>query len=409
MRTVFKDATIIDGHGGTPIEKAFLLVEGEHIVGMGNSQDLKIMPDDQVIDCSDKYIIPGLIDCHVHMDLHGFGDTFQENLVEDKLRTLRAAQEMTATLRAGFTTVRNVGSVNHIDFAVKAGIEAGYFPGPRILTAGRIISMTCSGTEYFDGMYRVADGVDACRQAAREQLKAGADFLKLMATGAVMNPGGVPGAPQLNVDEIRAIVEEGLKLGKHTAAHAHAAQGIQNAVAAGVRTIEHGTMANDAAIDAMAEAGAYLVPTLALHEIFETHAENIPAFMLEKSRQMQQEYVGIVKKAVKAGVKIAMGTDAGTNYNYHGNNAAEIVYLVEKGILSPLAAITTATQSAAKAIMLDDELGTLEIGKLADMVVLNADPIKNIHVLIDPGMISAVFKGGRMVRAIDSAVRILNK
>ena len=119
------------------------------------------------------------------------------------------------------------------DFAIKAGIEAGYFPGPRILTAGRIISMTCSGIEYFAGMYRVADGVDACRQAAREQLKEGADLLKLMATGAVMSPGGVPGAPQLNEDEIRAIVEEGLKLGKHTAAHAHAAQGIQNAVAAG--------------------------------------------------------------------------------------------------------------------------------------------------------------------------------
>jgi len=397
MGTVFNDATIIDGHGGRPIEKAFIRVEDDHIVAMGSSKDLKTVPDDRVIDCNGKYIIPGLIDCHIHMDLHGFGDTFQENLVEDKLRTLRAAQEMTATLKAGFTTVRNVGSVNHIDFAVKAGIEAGYFPGPRILTAGRIISMTCSGTEYFNGMYRVADGVDACRQAAREQLKAGANFLKLMATGAVMNPGGVPGAPQLNVDEIRAVVEEGLKLGRHTAAHAHAAQGILNAVAAGVRTIEHGTMADDAAIDAMAEAGAYLVPTLALHDQFEAHAENVPAFMLEKSGQMQQEYVGTVKKALKAGVKIAMGTDAGTNYNHHGNNAAEIVYLVEKGILSPLAAITAATKSAAQAIMLDDELGTLETGKLADMVVLNADPIENIDVLVDPGMISAVFKGGRRV------------
>lgn len=397
MRTVFKDATIIDGHGGSPLENAFLIVEDEYIIELGNSDHLTTLPGDHVVDCSGKYILPGLTDCHIHMDLHGFADTFQENLVEDKLRTLRAAQEMTATLKAGFTTVRNVGSVNYIDFAVKAGIEAGYFPGPRILTAGRIICMTSSGSEYFAGMYRIADGVDDCRKAAREQLKEGADLLKLMATGAVMNPGGVPGAPQLNEDEIRAIVEEGLKLGKHTAAHAHAAQGIQNAVAAGVRTIEHGTMADHAAIEAMAEAGAYLIPTMSLHERFEAHAENIPPFMLEKSRQMEHAYIDIVKKALKAGVKIAMGTDAGTNYNYHGGNAAEIVYLVEKKILTPLAAITAATKSAAEAIMLDEQLGTLETGKLADMLVLNADPIKNINVLADPGTISAVYKGGQKI------------
>jgi imidazolonepropionase-like amidohydrolase len=397
MRTIFNNAAIIDGHGGRPLENAFLTVEDEHIVELGKSENLTILPDDHVVDCSGKHIMPGLIDCHIHMDLHGFGDTYQENLVEDKLRTLRTAQEMTATLKAGFTTVRNVGSVNHIDFAIKAGIEAGYFPGPRILTSGRIICMTSSGSEYFAGMYRVADGIDECRKAAREQLKEGADLLKLMATGAVMNPGGVPGAPQLNEDEMRAVVEEGLKLGKHTAAHAHAAQGIRNAVAAGVRTIEHGTMADNAAIDAMAEAGAYLIPTMSLHELFESHAQNIPAFMLEKSRQMEHDYIDIVKKALKAGVKIAVGTDAGTNYNYHGNNAAEIVYLVKNDILSPSAAITAATKWAAEAIMLDDQLGTVETGKLADMVLVNADPLKNINVLVDPGMISAVYKGGRKI------------
>jgi len=397
MRTIFMNANLIDGHGGPPQKNAYLVVENELIRELGDTRLLKTRPDDDLIDCGDKTITPGLIDCHIHMDLHGFADTYQENLVEDKLRTLRTAQAMSATLRAGFTTVRNVGSVNHIDFAVKAGIEAGYTRGPRILTSGRIISMTCSGTEYFAGMYRIADGVDDCRKAAREQLKAGADLLKLMATGAVMNPGGVPGAPQLDVDEIRAIVEEGLKLGKHTAAHAHAAQGIQNAVAAGVRTIEHGTLADDDAIGAMAEAGTFLIPTLSLHDRFEDHADNIPDFMLKKSRQMQAAYIEIIKKAVKSGVKIAMGTDAGTNFNYHGNNAAEIVFLVEHEILSPAEALKAATKTAAEAIMLDHRVGTLEAGKMADLVILNANPLDHIEILCKPHMISAVYKNGQKI------------
>jgi imidazolonepropionase-like amidohydrolase len=136
-----------------------------------------------------KRYIPGLIDAHIHMDLHGMANTYEENLVEDKLRAIRAVKEMQATLHSGITTVRNVGSVNHIDFAVKEAIESGLFEGPRILTSGKIISMTAAGNDYFLGMYREADGCDEVRKAAREQLKAGADFLKLMATGAYMNPG----------------------------------------------------------------------------------------------------------------------------------------------------------------------------------------------------------------------------
>ncbi len=394
MLKVYKHGALISGLGGPALPDAVLAVEDEKIIFAGPADQWPGSNESEEIDLKGKWIIPGLIDCHIHMDLYGFGDTFQENLVEDKLRTLRTAKLMADTLKAGFTTVRNVGTVNFIDFAVKAGIEAGYFQGPRIVTAGKIISMTCSGTEYFNGMYRIADGVDDCRKAAREQLKEGADCLKVMATGAVMNPGGVPGAAQLNEDEIRAVVEEGDKLGRHTAAHAHGAGGIINAVNAGVHTIEHGTMADDRAIEAMAKAGTYLVPTMSLHELFMAHADTVPRFMIEKSRQMENEYVGIVKKAIQAGIPIAMGTDAGTNYNYHGNNAAEIVYLVKHDILSPLQAIKAATRTAAEAIQMQDRVGSLEAGKLADFVILDKNPLDDIRILRDPVNILQVVKGG---------------
>ena len=398
MHTLYKGATIFNVQTGQLIENAALLIKNDLIEALGGDGEVHCPSNAQVVDLSDKWIIPGLLDCHVHLDLHGMADTYQENLVEDKLRTLRVACEAEATLKAGFTTVRNIGTVNGIDFALKAGIEAGFCQGPRLVTAGRIISMTCSGTEYFDGMYRIADGPDECRKAAREQLKQGADFLKLMATGAVMSPGGVPGAAQLEVNEIRAIVEEGLKLGKHTAAHAHGAQGIKNAVTAGVRTIEHGTMADEEALVAMAEAGVFLVPTMSLHNLFEDHAEQVPEFMLNKSRVMENDYKGIILRAKELGVQIAMGTDAGTNYNYHGNNAAEIVYLVANEIMSASEALTCATLSAARAIQMDHLVGSLSPGKLADFLVLKDNPLTDIGVLVEKDKIEAVYKGGELVR-----------
>jgi imidazolonepropionase-like amidohydrolase len=387
-------ARLFDGSGAIPIKDGVLLINGEKIETVGPRGSFSLPSEAEIIDASGMTIIPGLIDAHIHLDLHGMADTYQENQVEDKLRTLRAAQEMEDTLRAGFTTVRNVGSCNGIDFAVKQGIETGYRKGPRILTAGRIVCMTCAGTEYFDGMYRVADGTDECRKAAREQLKEGADFLKLMATGAVMNPGGVPGAAQLNQNEIRAVVEEGLKLGKHTAAHAHAVKGIINAVKAGCRTIEHGTLADEAALEAIAQAEAYLVPTLSLHALFQEHAHEVPKFMVEKSQAMQGAYEDVVRQAMKIGVKLALGTDAGVNFFYHGINASEIVYYVKSGIMSAMQALVTATQGTAEAIMMDDLVGSLQPGKLADFVVLKEDPLADIQVLTERDNIAMVFKGG---------------
>lgn len=401
MITCLKGATLIDGTGSPPLQNAVLIFRGNKIAEVGTGNDMKIPEDAMIFDVADRYIIPGLIDCHIHLDLHGMADTFQENLVEEKLRTIRSTKEMADTLRAGYTTVRSLGSVNHIDFAVKKAAEEGLIDGPRILTSGKIICMTSAGSEYFEGMYRVADGVDETRKAAREQLKAGADVLKVMATGAIMNPGGVPGAAQLNVEEMEAVVEEGAKLGIWTAAHAHGAQGIKNAVQAGVRTIEHGTMADDEAIALMTDKNVFLIPTLLVDDLLVRAGERsgIPAFMLEKAVAVGKKRNRVFRKAMAAGVPIAMGTDAGTPFNYHGKNSLELKLYVDKELMTPYEALQTATRTAAEAIGLADSLGTLEKGKIADCVVLGKNPLEDIACLLDIENIHMVFKDGLLMNS----------
>jgi len=200
-------------------------------------------------------------------------------------------------------------------------------------------------------------------------------------------------AAELEKEEMQAIVREGLKLGKHTAAHAHGAEGIKNAVAAGVRTIEHGTLADDQALEMIREAGAFLVPTMSPRRLFLKHADQVPPFIVEKSKQMIEETANLVSRAKAAGVSIAMGTDAGTNFNYHGDNAQELVSLVEEDMLTPLEALSAATATAAKAVMLDHEVGVLAPGKAADMLILDENPLENIRVLCDPSKKRVVFGG----------------
>jgi imidazolonepropionase-like amidohydrolase len=389
---------MIDGTGKEPVENSLLVIDNGIISYAGPFDEKKIPAGSDVFDLSGKTIIPGLIDAHIHMDLHGMGNTYEENLVEDKLRTIRALKEMQDTLKNGITTVRNLGSVNYIDFAVKEAIESGLFEGPRIITCGKIISMTAAGNDYFLGMYREADGCDEVRKAAREQIKAGADCLKLMATGAYMNPGGVPGAPQLSRAEIAVVVEEAAKLGLRVAAHAHGKVGIINSIEAGVTTIEHGTFMDDEVIELMIERGIYLVPTYVVGYLMEKYGtENgVPEFMVEKNRKSSEQFSENLRKAIKAGVLTAFGTDAGTNYNYHGNNALELVLLVEHGFMTPLQAIKSATQVSAEALGISADTGTLESGKTADLVVVGGSLQENLQPLLEN--IEMVYKGGVQVR-----------
>ena len=382
-------------NGKTETNKAVFIKNGliENITDWNDD----FSKDYEIHDLSKKTVLPGLIDCHIHLDMHGFADTFKENFVEKKLRTLRAAKEMGDTLKKGFTTVRNVGSPFGIDFAVKQGIEAGYFQGPDIITSGQIISITASGNDYFQGLYREADGPVETRKAAREQLKKGADFLKIMATGAVMNPGGVPGARQFDLDEVKAIVEEAEKLDLHVASHAHGREGIITSILAGCRTIEHATFMDSEVMDLMVEKNVFVVPTYIVDYHMKKAGEKgeIPKFMLEKINEQSKFCKNAFKEAVKKGVLMAFGTDAGTNYNYHGLNAMEMVELVKDEILTPFEAIKSATITSAQAIKLDHKKGSLSKGKSADILVLDENPVNNINAVTDK--IFRVYKNGVMV------------
>ena len=395
--TIIRNTTIIDGTGAPARTSMDIACDTEGIKEITPSGSLGIGAADTEIDGSGKAVMPGLIDCHIHMDLHGFANTYDENLVEDKLRAIRAAREMERTLARGFTTIRNVGSVNHIDFSVKSAIEKGYCRGPRILTCGQIISMTAEGNDYFLGLYREANGIDGVRLAAREQLKGGADFLKLMATGAYMNPGGIPGAAQLEIEEMRAAVEEAEKLNLHVAAHAHGAQGIKNAIKAGVRTIEHGTLIDEEGIELMREYGVYLVPTFVVGVQMHRHSEkNIAEHMLEDERKDRDTRLKNLRRAIAGGVKVCYGTDAGTPFNFHGDNAYQLELLVQMDFFSTEQAIHTATGAAAEAIGLDHLIGTLEPGKEADLIMVDDAMLSDLSGLTEG--VETVFHGGHRVQ-----------
>lgn len=401
MIKVFKDVVLIDGNGGTPIDKGILAINEDKVIYAGKAEGFTYPEDADIKPLNGKTIIPGLIDCHIHMDLHGLSDTNDENFVEDKLRAIRTARNMQKTLQQGITTIRNAGSVNHIDFAVKTAVEDGWSNGPRILTSGQIISMTAMGNDYFKGMYIEADGVDEVRKAARLQIKAGADFLKVMATGAYMNPGGIPGAVQYNFDELQVIVEEADKLGLHVAAHAHGAQGIVNSALAGVRTIEHGSFLDEKGIELMLEKDIYLVPTYVAgyHILKHAETEGVPDFMVRKNIEMRKIRGKSIQKAIDAGIKVAFGSDAGTTHNYHGTNAMELILYVNEGFMSPLEAINSGTRIAAEAVGISDLVGTLEKGKIADFIIVDGDLTKGLEPLLNN--VTAVYKEGKEVSAVE--------
>ncbi len=398
MHTILKGMTLIDGTGRI-IEDAILVWKNQHIVAVGQKSQIEQPADAIVYNLDGKFVIPGLIDTHIHLDMHGMADTYHESLVEDKLRTIRATIEMGNTIRAGITTVRNAGSANYIDIAVRKAVEEDLIVGPRILASGKIICMHSAGNEYFEGLYYEADGVDENRKAAREQLKQGADLLKVMATGAIMNPGSVPGAPQLDEDEIRAVVKEGKKVGKHTAAHAHGAKGIKNAVAAGVRTIEHGTLADAEALQMMLEKGVFLTSTLSSNfwMLNARSRKEVPQFMSEKAEDVAKIRRENLHRAIDMGVKVMMGTDAGTPYNFHGRNAMELVQYVKYGVMDEMAALIASTRTAADGIGLLDQIGTLEKNKYADCVVLRENPLENIESIASLENIYLVFKEGALI------------
>jgi imidazolonepropionase-like amidohydrolase len=398
MYVILRNITLIDGTGRAPIAEAVLAIREGKVAYAGPASGLPDSGTGEIIelDLGGQFVLPGLIDCHVH--LSGSGEADSQFNAPNGTMVLKILKNAQRNLAAGITTVRDLGGWSELEFDVRRAIQRSEFAGPRMCLAGRFISITEAGAEYYSGMYRVADGVDEVRKAVREQVKNGADVIKMGVTGAVLVESGVPGTTHFNEDEVCALVEEARKFGKRVAAHAHGIDGIRKAVQAGINTLEHGTylFRDPSVITSMAERGIFLVPTLKVGwDIIHAKDSHVPEWIMEKNKATQGEAATSLKMAYEAGVTIAMGSDVGTPLNYHGENALEVYWMQQAG-MSAMDALSSATGNAARALGWDSWLGTLEVGKVADLVVYEKNPLEDLRVLADKTSLQFVMKDGQV-------------
>ena len=409
--TVLKGGTLIDGSGGAPVENAVVVIKGARIEAVGRAEAVKTSQEADVIDVTDKTVMPGLIDAHLH--LWGIKSMNQVTWIIDPphLRAMRAVMDAWRLVDAGFTTVRDCGGM--LALYLKRAVEEGSIVGPRVVASGMALSQTAGHADWHfvpqewgarAMIGRVADGVAEVRRAAREQLREGADFLKIMTSGGVMSEKDKPTASQYSMDEIRAFVEEARNAGVRTATHAQGRQGIKNALLAGVDSIEHGFYLDEECIELMLAQGSFLVPTFAIVQAIVTKGPKVGVMesSIRKGRQVQQVQTQAFKRAYEAGVKCGLGTDYLSDpMSPMGENAVELQMYVEKAGLSPMEAIVCATRNNAELLGLGDELGTLEAGKLADLIVVDDDPLQDIAVLRKRANITHVFKNGAAIPRLD--------
>jgi imidazolonepropionase-like amidohydrolase len=377
--------TVVDADG---VRSADVGIEDGRIVAVG-----AVDSPDEERDVSGQVIVPGLVDAHVHLMLDGRPDIATITAESAALRSYRATAAMSRALDAGVTTVRDLGARDRIALEAARAVDEGVLDGPRVVAAGRAVVMTGGHGHQFG---READGPVAVRKAAREQLKAGAGVLKCMATGGVLTEGADTGGVELTTDEIRELTAAASAAGVPTAAHAHAAEGIDNAVRAGISSIEHGTHMDEAAAERMADTGTVWVPTAsALHGIVDNGVDaGIPAEAVEKAEAALDAYGDAWDHALAHGVRIAMGTDAGTPFNHHGRAALdELAYMHEYG-LSLEDVLRAATVDAAALLGLDD-VGLIREGYAADLLVLDDDPLDDVDAWREP---EHVIRDGRIVR-----------
>lgn len=388
MKTLYKNCTLIDGTGNEPINNSFTVEDGR-IIEIGDN-----LKADKEIDLDGKYIMPGLINSHVHITMEPIGDPFVLIMNEsDAKAAIRGVKNLKKQLKSGTTYFRDLGASNGVDIDLRNAVNEGLIEGAEFKCAGSVVTMT-GGHGWPIG--READGVDETRKAAREQLKKGSDLVKIMATGGVMTTGVEPGSPQLSMEEMKAAVEEAHKAGKKTASHAQGTQGIKNAILAGIDSIEHGLILDEEAVDMMYENNTYLVPTLvAPYVIVEKGVEaGIKKDSYEKAVSIMESHIKSFKMSYEKGVKIAMGTDAGTPFNTHDMAWMELKLMIEYG-MKPMDAIVSSTRNSAELLDILDDYGTIEKGKFADFLILDENPLENIETL---SKINTVYKKGVKVK-----------
>ena len=407
QRTLVRAGRLIDAGRSDVLPDRTIVVEGDRVVDVvaGGPEESGA----RTVDLRRSTVLPGLIDCHAHMigeleSGQGYAALVMRTAAQEAMTGVRHARE---TVLAGFTTVRDVGTFRaFVDCALRDAIDAGDVLGPRMRCAGAFV--TCSGgggdvtglapvvdaVVPVDLRFGVADSADQVRERVRKILHGGADFIKVIATGAVLTEGTTPGAPEFSEDELRAAVEEAALYGTHVAAHAHGAEGIKRAVRAGVRSVEHGSLMDDEAIELMASRGAYLVADIYCGDWIaeEGRRGGWSADVIRKNDETTDAQRDGFTKAVKAGVRVAYGTDSGVYP--HPMVAKQLSYMVRFG-MTPMEAIRSATVVAAALIGWSDRVGALEPGAFADLIAVEGDPLEDIALLED---VPFVMKGGEVVK-----------
>jgi imidazolonepropionase-like amidohydrolase len=411
---VLKAARIIDGTGAAPIANGVIVVTNDRIVAVGPESSVRIPAGARRVDFGDATLLPGFIDMHVHLlgrEIEDAGAFDSPARDYPGFAAVLGAEHARVTLLAGFTTVRMVGAYGFEDVGLRKAIDGGFVPGPRIQTAGHSLGITgghCDENSYRPGLFDgspetgIADGVEEVRAAVRYQVKYGADVIKTCATAGVLSGGTQSiGASQYSLEELRAMVDEARKLGRRVVAHAHGTDGIKLATDAGVASIDHGSFLDVEGARLMAQRGTFLVPTMMAAEavLRAADAGTMPPYIAEKARAAGAAMQNATKIARAAGVQIALGTDAGVGR--HGQNGHEFTLMVEWGGLSPMDAIVAGTSSAAKLLGWEDRVGTLAAGRLADIVAVRGDPLRDVKLLESTIFVmkgGVVFKGEGAVR-----------
>lgn len=391
------NARLIDGTGAPPREGMTVVVADGRITEIGASGQIQPPAGATILDVAGRTLLPGLIDAHVHLSSLSLPQPeLQGRTLAPDLQAYGLAFVARAMIEGGITTVRDVGSYGRSLFTLRQAIELGLCQGPRLVLCGQIVAATSPGGRAFPGMYREADGPKEMRKAVREQIRQGVDFIKVMSTGAVTVAEEDVNPAQMAAKELRVIVEEAHRMGFKVASHAEGLGGIRLSVEAGVDTLEHGEMSYAAPdlLETMAEKGIILVPTLRLFDVMtEPEASGAwPHWMIERAKMLGEAAFKTVEAARKAGVLMAMGADTGP----HGENARELVRMVDAG-LTPMEGIVAATRVAAQACGIEAEIGTIITGKVADLIVLDGDPLRDIGLFLRPDSLWLVMQGGKVV------------
>jgi imidazolonepropionase-like amidohydrolase len=405
IRAVFGDA-LLDPATGETARDAVVVIDEGRVTRAGKRDGVPVPRDAETIDASGLTLLPGLIDCHVHLTALGEGLDFSRELTTPPtLELMRAVRAAKRTLEAGFTAVRDASGS---PAGVRMAIDNGYFPGPRMFVTVTALSQTGGHTDsHFmcgadldiplpDRPHAVVDGVENMRLRVREVIRAGADWIKLCTSGGVLSPGDQPHHSALTIEEIRAAVDEAHVQGRKVMAHAQANAGIKNALKAGVATIEHGIWLDGDAIEMMLDGRNALIPTLVAPHWVIRHAEagKMPSYAIAKAKAVIDDHKASIRQAIESGVRIAFGTDTGVGP--HGTNGEEFLLMRELG-MEPLDCIRAATTVAADTIGMKG-VGRLEPGSWGDVIGVAGDPVANLELIAKADSVKLVVKGGEVVK-----------